>query len=421
MAENSSIRQMTEEELRVHIEKYADLIVRKGLNPDPGQEVLVIAGLDQPEFVRMVVRKLYEQGAGRVVVSWEDMALGKLDQLHRSEESLSTLAEWELAKWKWRAEKLPALLWLDSDDPDGMAGIDQGKRARSQSARFPLIKPFREAMENRHQWCIAGVPGIPWAEKVFPGLHGKAAEKRLWEAILQAARAAGDDPSAAWEEHNQTIHRRAEILNAYRFRALEYKSPNGTDFKVGLMPCGLFAGGSETDLSGRVFNPNIPSEEIFTSPKRGEAEGVLVSTKPLSWQGSLIENFSIRFAEGKAVEVHATRNQEALEKIITMDENAGFLGECALIDHRSPISDTGILFWNTLYDENASCHLALGRGFDVCVADYAKYSREELKALGLNDSMIHVDFMVGSADLDITGITPSGEKIPVFCRGSWVF
>ena len=420
MAGNTPFQQMTAEELRTQIDRYADLIVRTGVAPEPGQEVLVIAGLDQPDFVRTVVRKLYEQGASRVTVSWEDMGLARLDQLHRSEENLSALADWELAKWKWRAEKLPALLWLDSDDPDGMAGIDQGKRARSQSARYPLIKPFREAMENRHQWCIAGVPGIPWAEKVFPELRGKEAERKLWEAILRASRALGD-PIANWQEHNKTIRRRAEMLNACRFRALEYRSPNGTDFKVGLMEQGLFAGGCETDLSGRVFNPNIPSEEIFTSPKRGEAEGVLVSTKPLSWQGSLIENFSIRFAGGKAVEVHAARGQEALEKIVAMDEDAGFLGECALIDHRSPISDMGILFWNTLYDENASCHLALGRGFDVCVRDYAKYSREELKTMGLNDSMIHVDFMVGNAELDITGITSSGEKIPVFRQGSWVF
>ncbi len=408
------------ESLSTQLEAYADLIVQKGVNPDKGQEVLVIAGLDQPEFVRMTVRKLYEKGASKVVVSWEDMPLAKLDQLHRSEESLSSLADWELAKWKWRADALPALLWLDSDDPDGMEGIDQGKRARSQAARFPLIKPFREAMENRHQWCIAGVPGLPWAKKVFPGVPEDEAVEKLWYAILKASRALGD-PIANWEQHNKTVHERAAKLNSFHFAALEYKSSNGTDFRVGLMEQGIFAGGSETDLSGRVFNPNIPSEEIFTSPKKGEAEGVVVSTKPLSWQGSLIENFSIRFEGGKAVEVRAEKGQEALEKMIAMDETAPYLGECALIDHHSPISDMGILFYNTLYDENASCHLALGRGFDICVADYEKYSREELKNMGVNDSMIHVDFMIGCADLDIDGITPSGEKIPVFRKGSWVF
>ena len=402
------------------LEAYADLIVKKGLNLDPGQPVYLIAGLDQPEFVRMTVEKCYQAGASKVVVAWQDMPLEKLAHIYQSEETLSVIENWELERLKWRAEKLPALLWLDSDDPDGMNGIDQGKRARAQMAKFPKIKPIRDAMENKHQWCIAGVPGKAWARKVFPGVADDVAEERLWEAILQTARANGD-PLKNWDEHNATIHRRCDILNNYQFAALEYKSSNGTDFRVGLMSAGIFAGASEKDLSGREFNPNIPSEEVFTTPKRGEAEGLLVATKPLSWQGSLIENFSIRFENGKAVEVHAQKGQDALEKMISMDETAPYLGECALIDHRSPISDMGILFYNTLYDENASCHLALGRGFDVCVADYEKYTREELKAMGVNDSMIHVDFMIGTPDLHIDGITADGKKIPVFREGSWVF
>ncbi|MBQ9770244.1 MAG: aminopeptidase [Lentisphaeria bacterium] len=402
------------------LEAYANLIVKTGINPVPGQEILVLAGLDQPDFVRMVVEKCYQAGAGRVVVTWDDMPLAKLDQIYRSEESLSELADWELAKWKWRADSLPALLWLDSDDPDGMNGIDQGKRARAQAARYPKIKPFRDAMENKHQWCIAGVPGVNWARKVFPGLPDAEAVEKLWDAILKAARAVGD-PIANWEEHNKTVHARADKLNSFHFKALEYKASNGTDFRVGLIPEGIFAGGSETDLSGRVFNPNIPSEEIFTSPKKGEAEGLLVSSKPLSWQGSLIENFSIRFENGKAVEVHAEKGQDALEKMISMDETAGYLGECALIDYKSPISDMGILFYNTLYDENASCHVALGRGFENCIANYEKYTREELQKMGINDSMIHVDFMIGTEDLDITGITENGERVPVFRNGSWCF
>ena len=405
---------------REQLYRYADLIVRKGLNLAPGQEVLLIAGLDQPEFVRTVVELCYKAGSSRVVVEWTDMPLARLAQLHQSEETLSEVTPWELARLKWRADKLPALLWLDSDDPDGMDGIDQGKRARAQMARFPIIKPYRDAMENKHQWCIAGVPGVPWARKVFPGLPDGEAVEKLWRAILRAARAEGD-PIANWEAHNATIRNRCGRLNAYRFSALEYRAPNGTDFRVGLMPRGVFAGGSETDLSGREFNPNLPSEEIFTTPKRGEAEGVLVATKPLSWQGVLIEDFSIRFAGGRAVEVRARTGQEALERMIAMDDGAPYLGECALIAHDSPISNAGILFYNTLYDENASCHVALGRGFDNCVADYAKYTREELREFGVNDSMIHVDFMIGSAELDITGVAADGEKIPVFRGGAWCF
>lgn len=399
---------------------YARLIVRKGLNPQIGQEVYLIAGLDQADFVRMVVEECYKAGVSRVVTEWSDMALAKLAQIYQTEALLSEVTPWETAKLQWRVDRLPALLWLDSDDPDGMAGIDQGKRARSQMARFPVIKPFRDAMENKHQWCIAGVPGVAWAQKVFPGIPAAEAVDRLWRAILRAARAEGD-PVANWDRHNATIRRRCEQLNDCHLAALEYRAPNGTDFRVGLMQEGIFAGGSETDLSGRVFNPNIPSEEIFTTPRRGEAEGLLVATKPLSWQGSLIEDFAIRFADGKAVEVRARRGQEALERMIAMDAGAPYLGECALIAHDSPINNTGILFYNTLFDENASCHVALGRGFDNCVRDFARYSQDELHRLGVNDSMIHVDFMIGNAELDITGVTANGEKIPVFRQGAWCF
>ena len=402
------------------LEAYADLIVKKGLNLDAGQPVFLIAGLDQPEFVRMTVEKCYQAGASKVVVNWLDMPLEKLAHIYQSEETLSSIEDWELERWKWRAEKLPALLWLDSDDPDGMNGIDQGKRARAQMARFPKLKPFRDAMENKHQWCIAGVPGKAWARKVFPGMPDDVAEEKLWDAILQTARANGD-PLKNWDEHNATIHRRCEILNKYQFASLEYKSANGTDFRVGLIPQGIFAGAQENDLSGRSFNPNIPSEEIFTSPKRGEAEGTLVSTKPLSWQGTLIENFSIRFENGKAVEVHAEKGQDALERMIAMDEGAPYLGECALIAWDSPINNTGLLFYSTLYDENASCHMALGRGFGNCLKDYEKYSLEEQHNMGINDSMIHVDFMIGAEDLDITGITAAGERIAIFRKGAWCF
>jgi len=405
---------MDEDRLRA----YAELIVAKGIAPDPGQDVLVIAGLDQPEFVRTVVETCYRRGAGKVVVDWTDMPCCRLDQLHQSEERLSAVEPWELEKFKWRAEKLPALLWLDSDDPDGMDGIDQGKRARAQQARYPVIKPYRDAMENRHQWCIAGVPGRKWAQKVFPGLPAQEAEEQLWRAILTAARADGD-PVANWEKHNRIIHARTEKLNAMALAALEYRSSNGTDLHVGLIPQGIFAGAAEKDLSGREFNPNIPSEEIFTSPMRGDAGGTVRAVKPLSWQGSLIEDFTVTFEKGRAVKVEAAKGQETLEKIVSMDEGAAFLGECALIDKDSPINRSGILFYNTLFDENACCHLALGRGFENCIRDYGRYTLEELRAMGVNDSMIHVDFMIGSADLDIDGVTRDGRKIPLFRNGSW--
>ena len=402
------------------LNSYADLLVKKGINPTPGQEVIILAGLDEIDFTRLVAEKCYQYGASKVIVEWKDMPLAKLDQIYQSEETLSGIENWEVEKLKWRCEKLPAFIWLDSEDPDGMDGIDQGKRARAQMARFPRIKPYRDEMENKFQWCIAGVPGVKWAQKVFPGIPASEAVEKLWDAILDASRANGD-PLANWEEHNKTIHRRCDELNAMNLTALRYRSGNGTDFKVGLMKQGIFAGGAEKDLSGRVFNPNIPSEEIFTTPERGKADGLLVATKPLSWQGTLIEDFSIRFENGKAVEVKAAKGQDALERMISMDENAAFLGECALISWNSPINNTGILFYNTLFDENACCHLALGRGFDNCVKDYEKYSQEELREMGVNDSMIHVDFMIGSVDLEITGIDGEGREIEIFRNGVWCF
>lgn len=405
---------------RTRLENYARLIVAKGLNPDRGQDVVVTAGLDQVEFIRMVVEECYRHGAGKVAVNWSDMPLARLAQLYQSEENLSSLEPWERARWQWMTERFPARLWIDSDDPDGMSGVDPDKHSRSLAARLKQVKPFRDRIENKHQWCIAAVPGREWARKVFPGLSDEDAVEKLWEAILSASRANGD-AMANWDAHNAAVRGRCEKLNSLRLTALEYRSANGTDFRVGLIPNGIFAGAAETDLNGRVFNPNIPSEEIFTSPKRGAAEGLLVATKPLSWQGTLIENFAIRFEDGKAVEVRAAKGQETLEKLIAMDEGAPYLGECALIADDSPINHTGILFYNTLFDENASCHVALGRGFDNCIADYGRYTQEELHAMGVNDSTIHVDFMIGCPDLAITGVTADATRIPIFRDGNWCF
>ncbi len=399
---------------------YADLIVKNGLNLDKGQAVLLVAELDQPEFVRMVVEKCYQAGASKVIVDWTDTPVSRLHNLYQTEETLSEIEDWRLTKWKWIAENKPARLFLESEDPDGMTGIDTGKRARAQMRWMPKIKPYRDAIENKHQWCIAGVPGVRWARKVFPGLPDEEAVDRLWEAILSTARANGD-PIANWKEHNRNIHSRCEKLNHYHFSALEYHSSNGTDFKVGLINAGRFAGAMEKDIYGREFNPNIPSEEIFTSPKRGEAEGWVVATKPLSWQGNVIDHFALRFEHGKVVEFRAEQGYDSLEKMIAMDENAAYLGECALIPWDSPINNTGILFYSTLYDENASCHLALGRGFGECLENFENLTQEQQKAMGVNDSLIHVDFMIGAQDLDITGITADGQRIPVFRSGAWCF
>ncbi|MCI8344288.1 MAG: aminopeptidase [Clostridia bacterium] len=406
---------------RTQLKRYAKLLAKTGINVVKGQWVVVSAELDQPEFVEMVVEELYRAGAGKVTVEWSHQPLMKTQYKFEKEQSLSALAKWEIEKLEYRKKELPAMLYLESEDPDGLAGIDQEKMTNVRSARMKVIKPYRDAMDNRYQWCIAAVAGKKWAKKVFPHLSVNQAVEKLWDAILAASRADGADPVREWARHNDDIAKRCDKLNRLGLVSLEYKSSNGTDFTVGLLPEAQFMGGGEEDLSGRYFNPNIPSEEIFTSPRAGAAEGIVYSAKPLSYQGELIENFSIRFENGKAVEVKAEKNAHLLEKMISMDEGAAKLGEVALIAYDSPINNTGLLFYNTLFDENASCHLALGMGFTNTIRGYENYTKEELHQMGINDSMIHVDFMIGSKDLDIVGVTKTGERVQIFKNGNWAF
>lgn len=402
------------------LKKYAQLIVKCGLNVQNGQEVIVRCDLDQPEFVAMVVEECYKAGAERVNVEWSYMPVTKLNYIYRSEESLADFSAEDKAKLDRRLEKLSCLLWLDSDDPDGLTGTDHEKIARARMKRYPFVKPYNDALENKYQWCIASVPGKAWAKKVFPELTEEDAVEKLWEAILYTSRV-DEDPVAAWARHNKTLAQRCKFLNEYKFDRLEYKSSNGTDFTVGLIDKGIFAGGGETTLGSNIyFNPNIPSEEVFTSPMRGRAEGRVVATKPLSYQGKLIENFWIEFKDGKVVNTYAEKNGDLLKQMVSMDEGAAYLGECALIAFDSPINNTGILFYNTLFDENASCHLALGRGFNNCLENYENYSFEQCKEIGINDSMIHVDFMIGSKDMSIVGITKDGKRVQIFKDGNWV-
>lgn len=406
---------------KIQLKRYAKLLAKTGINVVKGQEVIVCAELDQPEFVEMVVEELYRAGAGKVTVEWSHQPLMKTHYKFEKEKTLSEIRKWEIEKLEFRKNELPAMLYLESEDPDGLAGIDQEKMTNVRSARMKVIKPYRDAMDNRYQWCIAAVPGKKWAKKVFPHLSVNQAVEKLWDAILSASRADGADPVRDWARHNDDIAKRCDKLNRMGLVSLEYKSSNGTDFTVGLLPEAQFMGGGEEDLSGRYFNPNIPSEEIFTSPRAGAAEGIVYSAKPLSYQGELIENFSVRFEKGRAVEVKAEKNQHLLEKMISMDEGAARLGEVALIAYDSPINNSGLLFYNTLFDENASCHLALGMGFTNTIRGYENYTNEELHQMGINDSVIHVDFMIGSKDLNIVGVTKTGERVQIFKNGNWAF
>ncbi|HAZ20271.1 MAG TPA: peptidase M29, partial [Clostridiales bacterium] len=369
---------------------YARLIVRAGGNVRKGQEVMVFAQLDQPAFVYMMVEECYKAGASKVMVEWDYQPLTKLHVRHRSLNVLSKVEPWEVAKWAHRVKTLPVSIYLISEDPDGLAGVNPSKHAKGHQARLQVIKPYRDEMENKYQWCIAAVPGKAWAKKIFPDLHVSKAVEKLWEAILFTCRV-GNDSMKAWEEHDRDLQSRCQYLNGLGLDSLHYTSSNGTDLTVGLIPQARFMAAGEYSLQGIYFNANMPTEEVFISPMRGKAEGIVYATKPLSYQGQLIENFSITFQDGKVTKVKAEKNENLLKEMIGMDEGAAMLGECAFVPYDSPIRETGLLFYNTLFDENAASHLALGRGFSNCLKDYGNYTTAEAREMGINDSLIHVD------------------------------
>lgn len=402
------------------LREYAKLIVRCGINVQKGQDVIVRAQLDQPEFVQMVVEECYKAKAREVTVQWDYQPLNKIHTRYKSVKTMGTVKEWEKARMQYYCDTLPATLYLTSEDPDGLKGMNMAKVAKARKMSYPIIKPYSDAREGKYQWCIAAVPGKAWAKKVFPGERTSVAMEKLWEAILYTSRVT-EDPIKAWEEHNANIKARCDYLNSLGIDALHYTADNGTDLTVGMIPEAVFCGGGETSRQGVFFNPNIPTEECFISPLRGKAEGIVYSTKPLSYQGQLIENFSLRFENGKAVEAKAEKGEQLLNTMISMDEGAAYLGECALVPQQSPIAQSGLLFYETLFDENASCHLAMGMGYADTIADHHNKTLEECRALGINDSMIHVDFMIGCDTMKIDAICRDGRTVTIFKAGNWAF
>lgn len=405
---------------KTRLKQYARLIARMGCNVQKGQDVFLEAEVDQPEFVAMVTDELYKAGARKVVVNFTYQPLTKLHVRHQSLKALSTLENFEEARLQYWAEHFPCRLYLTSEDPDGLKSLNMAKLAKAKQAAYPIVKPYRDKIEGKHQWCIAAVPGAAWAKKMFPNLSKHQAMEKLWEAILATSRV-DEDPIAAWENHNRDLKARCDYLNGLGIESLHYTASNGTDLTVGLITEGIFCGGGETTQQGVFFNPNIPTEECFISPKRGVAEGIVYATKPLCYQGQLIENFYLRFEGGKAVEAKAEVNDALLQEMLNMDEGARYLGECALVPFNSPINETGLLFYNTLFDENACCHLAMGMGYADTIQGYHDKTLEECRALGINDSMIHEDFMIGTADLSITARCRDGRDVNLFENGTWAF
>ena len=404
---------------KTRLRKYARLIARVGANVRRGQCVMITAELDQPEFIEMLVAECYKAGAKKVAVEWTHQPLTALNVKHCKPDVLGNMEKWQLEKWEWQADELPCKIYILSEDPDGLAGIDQRKFAEANAKRSKLIKPIRDRMENKYQWCIAAVPGKKWAKKVFPTERESVAVNKLWEAILESSRVY-DDPIEEWRLHNESLAKKCEHLNSLGIKELHYTAKNGTDLRVGMLKEALFCAGGEETLGKKIyFNPNIPTEEVFTSPDCKRAEGIVYSSMPLSYGGQLIKNFWFRFENGKIVDMGAGENEDMLREMIGMDEGAAYLGECALVPYSSPIRKSGILFYNTLFDENAACHLAVGRGFTNVLKDYENYTEKEAHELGINDSIIHVDFMIGTEDLNIEAICEDGRIVPIFKDGEW--
>lgn len=403
------------------LRKYAELIVRTGGNVQPGQVVQLTISVEQHEFAALVIEECYKAGAKKVNVDWMCDTQQRLNYLYAAQDVLAAVLPWEEAKMKQMTEDLPCRIIILSEDPDAMADVDPSKLSAVMQSRSTVMKPYRNAIDGKHQWVIAAHPSVKWAKKCFPESDDAEAVEKLWDAILRTVRVGEEnDPVAEWKTHTDFIEEKAAWLNAQGFSTLRYHSENGTDFTVDLIPGAKWEGAGVTNpVNGTFYIPNMPTEEIFTSPVAGKCEGTLVAVKPLSWNSQLIEDFSITFENGRAVSCRARKGQELLERMLKMDEGASMLGEVALVPKESPVNQCGFLFYETLFDENACCHCAVGMGFKEVLPDGDDLTMEQAQAHGINDSIIHVDFMVGADDLAVTGVRPDGTTEPIFINGTW--
>ena len=404
------------------LRKFAKLAVNTGANVQKGQYVAINASPETAEFARLIVEEAYNAGAKRVRVNWGDAYVGRLSYHGMEIEELEKVPQWLIDKYKEFTEDYSCAISIASPIPGINKDVDPIKIQKASIASGKALEFYRNHMMGNHsQWTIVACPNVPWAEKVFPNLKGEEAVEALWEAILQASRVTEEnDPVQEWAEHNERLLSHNKILNDMDFKELHFKNSLGTDLVVGLVENHVWAGGGENSTKGIYFNPNIPTEENFTMPEKLNVHGKVVATKPLDLQGKLVNEFYLVFKDGAVVEFDAKEQKDALEKLINFDEGSKYIGEVALISHDSPIQNSGILFYNTLFDENASCHLALGRAYPMNVKNGTSMTKEELKKAGANDSMTHVDFMFGSEDMDIVGIKKDGTKVQVFKDGNFV-
>ena len=402
------------------LEKYARLLVEVGINVQEGQTVVINAPVECKDFARLLVEAAYKKGAGQVIMRWNDEIVQKYFYTYASDETLQEVPEYIVSQARYFIEKNAAIITVAAPTPGLLKDIDPRKIQLFTVASSQKLDFYREhMMGNGAQWCVASYPTKEWTEKVF---SDEGAFDRLLDAILSASRVQADnDPVAEWQAHIENLARRNKILNDYDFESLHFENSLGTDLTVGLAEGHIWAGGGEVAKNGVAFAPNIPTEETFTMPHKYRVNGKVVATKPLNYNGKLIEDFYLVFKDGKVVEYDAGKEKESLKNLLEIDEGSSYLGEVALIPFDSPIANTGILFYNTLFDENASCHLALGCAYPMNLKGSEEMTEEEMKAKGYNKSMTHEDFMFGSADMKITGTTHDGKKVVIFKDGNFVF
>ncbi|MCH6267359.1 aminopeptidase [Neobacillus citreus] len=406
---------------QINLEKYAELAVKVGVNIQKNQSLLVNASLDAVEFVRLIVKKAYEAGARNVIINWADDVVTRTKYELAPDEVFNEYPQWRAKEMEELVEQGAAFMSVVSSSPDLLKGVDPQRIANFQKAAGKAMTKHRQAIQSdKVSWTVVAAASPAWAAKVFPSEPAEKQIEKLWDAIFKAVRVDAENPVEAWKKHDETLHEKVSYLNEKRYAKLHYKAP-GTDLTIELPKNHLWVGAGSVNENGVEFMANMPTEEVFTVPLKTGVNGTVTSTKPLSYSGNIIDRFSITFENGRIVGVKAEEGEEVLKHLVETDEGSHYLGEVALVPYNSPISQSNILFFNTLFDENASNHLAIGMAYSFCIEGGKKMSGDELKENGLNESITHVDFMIGSAEMDIDGITADGQTEPIFKAGNWAF
>lgn len=402
------------------LNEYAKLCVKVGINIQPGQPLVVHAPIEGVEFARLIAKNAYEAGASEVYVNWNDEVITRLKYEYAPMEVFENFPKWYADGLEDYAKKGAGFLSISAQDPELLKGIDPKKIAANNKSSSIALKEFRNyTMNDKNTWCVVSIPTKSWAKRVFPNLSEDEAVERLWKAIFDATRMNTEDPIKAWQNHMENLKKKVDYLNSLELKSLHYTSANGTDLVVELPEGHIWAGGGAVDQNGVEFAPNMPTEEVFTMPLKTGVNGVVYSSKPLNYGGKLIDEFKLTFKDGRVVDFDAKVGKDTLADLLNIDEGAKYLGEVALVPFDSPISQSNIIFLNTLFDENASCHFALGKAYPTNIKGGEKMTEEELEAHGVNNSLTHVDFMIGTEDMSIIGETKSGEKIQIFKNGNW--